>query len=72
MLRRVKIAASVFFAVLTVALCVTWVRSYWHFDLILVRLNAPNHLRIVSRRGQVASEVHRADRYGKAAITSSS
>jgi membrane protein DedA with SNARE-associated domain len=28
MLRRVKIAASVFFAVLTVALCVFWVRSY--------------------------------------------
>jgi hypothetical protein len=32
MIRRLRIAASVFFAVLTVALCVLWVRSYWRID----------------------------------------
>ena len=30
--RRTRIAVSVFFGVLTVALCVLWVRSYWRFD----------------------------------------
>ena len=35
MRRRLKIAWSVFFAVLTVALCVLWVRSYWRIDHIL-------------------------------------
>ena len=29
LIRRLRIAASVFFAVVTVALCVLWVRSYW-------------------------------------------
>ena len=32
MLRRLRISASVFFAVLTVALCVLWVRSYRCMD----------------------------------------
>ena len=31
MLRRLRIAASVFFAVLAVALCVLWGASYWRF-----------------------------------------
>lgn len=31
-IRRVRIAVSVFFGVLTVALAVLWVRSYWHVD----------------------------------------
>ena len=30
--RRTRIAVSVFFGVLTVALCVLWVRSYWRWD----------------------------------------
>jgi hypothetical protein len=34
MTRRLRIAVSVFFAVLTVALCVQWVRSYWWQDYI--------------------------------------
>jgi hypothetical protein len=29
MVRRLRIAASVFFAILAVTLCVFWVRSYW-------------------------------------------
>jgi hypothetical protein len=32
MLRRLRIAVSVFFAVLTVLLGVLWVRSYWYVD----------------------------------------
>jgi hypothetical protein len=34
MVRKLRIAASVFFAVATVALCVLWVRSYWWADSI--------------------------------------
>src|SRR5262245_6242240 len=34
MRRRLKIAWTVFFAVLTVALCVLWVRSYWKADCV--------------------------------------
>ena len=30
--RRTRIAVSVFFGMLTVALCVLWARSYWHAD----------------------------------------
>jgi hypothetical protein len=37
MVRRLRIAVSVFFAVLTVLLCVLWVRSYWYMD----RLHGP-------------------------------
>jgi hypothetical protein len=33
-IRRVRIAVSVFFGVLTVALLVLWVRSYWRIDLL--------------------------------------
>jgi hypothetical protein len=34
MTRRLRIAVSVFFAVLTVLVCVLWVRSYWVTDLV--------------------------------------
>ena len=34
MLRRLRIAASVFFAVVAVTLCVLWVRSYWRHDVL--------------------------------------
>jgi hypothetical protein len=33
--RRTRIAVSVFFGVLTVLLCLLWVRSYWRFDEIV-------------------------------------
>ena len=32
--RKLRIAASVIFGVLTLALCVLWVRSYWMCDLV--------------------------------------
>ena len=34
MRRRVRIAVSVFFGVVAVALCVLWVRSYWWRDVV--------------------------------------
>jgi hypothetical protein len=34
-IRRVRIAASVFFGVLTVALCVLWVRSHYRGDTVV-------------------------------------
>jgi hypothetical protein len=34
LIRRLRIATSVFFAVVTVALCVLWVRSYWRTDTV--------------------------------------
>src|SRR5262245_37132843 len=40
--KRARIATSVFFGVLAVALCVLWVRSYWRWDEIygpLMRLH---------------------------------
>jgi hypothetical protein len=36
MARKLRIAVSVFFGLLTVALCVLWVRSYWRMDAISV------------------------------------
>jgi len=32
--RKLRIAASVFFGLATVALCVLWIRSYWYWDSI--------------------------------------
>jgi hypothetical protein len=42
MTRRLRIAVSVFFAVLVVLLCVLWVRSYWFIDMLSAPL--PNSL----------------------------
>jgi hypothetical protein len=39
LIRRLRIAASVFFAVVTVALCVLWVRSYYLTDSLEIRTN---------------------------------
>lgn len=36
LIRCLRIAVSVFFAVVTVALCVLWVRSFWTVDIISV------------------------------------
>lgn len=36
LIRRLRTVASVFFAVVTVALCVLWVRSYWQIDWLKV------------------------------------
>jgi hypothetical protein len=35
MARKLRIAVSVFFALVAVALCVLWVRSYWWWDVVV-------------------------------------
>lgn len=37
MARKLRIAVSVFFGVLTIVLCVLWVRSYWQVDSFTFR-----------------------------------
>jgi hypothetical protein len=39
MARKTRIAASAFFAVVTVLLCVLWVRSYWTEQELFLRMN---------------------------------
>lgn len=49
--RKLRIAVSVFFGVLTVALCVLWARSYWRWDRLI--RDAPQEQQIQSSRGQI-------------------
>lgn len=51
LIRRLRIAASVFFAVVAVALCVLWVRSYWYFDTALISLTNSHVMEIESGGG---------------------
>ena len=53
MTRRVRIAVSVFFAVLTVLLCVLWVRSYWTRDHFRWHVTTGRALSVSSRGGIV-------------------
>ena len=41
MLLRLRIAASVFFTIVAMSLCVLWARSYWWRDVFLVRWYDP-------------------------------
>ena len=52
-IRRVRIAVSVFFVTLTVALCVLWVRSYYVGDLLDFAPNSSNKLLIQSATGKI-------------------
>jgi hypothetical protein len=54
MRRRLKIAWTVFFAVLTVALCVLWVRSYWRYDGMACYENEYEVTTLGSNRGAVS------------------
>jgi hypothetical protein len=47
--RRLRIAWSLFFALLTVALCMLWVRSYWRMDIL-----AGRYADIASIHGQMS------------------
>ncbi len=48
--RRMRIALSVFFGLMAVAICVLWGRSYWKWDALKVTL--PNHrVGVASIRG---------------------
>lgn len=51
--RRLRIGWTVFFAVLTVALCVLWVRSYWRTDTVVGPLWHSQSFNIVSTQGKL-------------------
>ena len=51
--RRLKIAWTVFFAVLTVALCVLWVRSYGRDDLIYIPATGSGAVIVASENGEL-------------------
>lgn len=53
MLRRLRIAVSVFFAVVTVALCVLWIRSYRYRDEVNYRYWPTRVVEIVSLQSRV-------------------
>jgi hypothetical protein len=55
LIRGLRIAWIVACGILCVVLVALWMRSYWQFDLVLVRFSASNDLRLVSSRGRVAS-----------------
>jgi len=52
-IRRVRIAVSVFFGVLTVALCVLWVRSYFSFDIWKLQPSSKRPIVVGSAYGHV-------------------
>jgi hypothetical protein len=54
LIRGLRIAWSVWWGIVCVLLIALWVRTYWQFDLMLVRFSTSSDLRIVSCRGQVA------------------
>ena len=51
MKRRLRIAVSVFFGVLTVLVCVLWVRSYWRVDMLVIPTTDNDPLLVESGRG---------------------
>jgi len=53
--RKLRIAWSVGCAIACVLLIVLWVRSYWQYQMLLVRLNTSSDLQILSYRGKVAT-----------------
>jgi len=55
--RRLRIAVSVFFGVLAVALCVLWVRSYWFFEYVLCPTIATKQIELVSYAGRVGAAI---------------
>ncbi|MGD9632266.1 MAG: hypothetical protein AB7G28_25845 [Pirellulales bacterium] len=53
MARRIRIAASVFFGLLTVALCVLWVRSYWRVYSVVLPFSNVHQLIVMSSPGVI-------------------
>lgn len=53
LIRRLRIATSVFFAAVTVALCVLWVRSYWRVDNIWCQVTAHRTLFLRTTPGKL-------------------
>jgi hypothetical protein len=61
MRNRLRIAASVFFAVVAVVLCVLWVTSYWKWVAFFGELPDTNAFSVQSGGGSVAVYMMRAD-----------
>jgi hypothetical protein len=55
MLRYLRVAFSITCLIACVLLIVLWVRSYWQYQMLLVRLNTSSDLQILSYRGKVAT-----------------
>lgn len=54
MARRFRIVVSLFFVVLTVGLCVLWLRSYWRTDVLVIPTDQSGTLSIGSLCGTFA------------------
>jgi len=53
MVRRLRIAVSVFFAMLTVLLCVLWLRSFWYMDRLHGPISQTRGIEFISVNGQM-------------------
>ena len=62
MLRRLRIAASVFFALVTVALCLLWVRSHWMGGSMHLRMDR-NSFGVETAAGILAVGFEQRDTY---------
>lgn len=51
--RRLRIAISAFFGLLTVAVCVFWVRSYWWMDSGLLKLSPSEYVQVHTGDGRM-------------------
>lgn len=55
LIRRLRITMSVFFAVVTVTLCVLWVRSYWWREQAVLVFSPGRYLDVQSDRGNLST-----------------
>jgi hypothetical protein len=62
-IRRVRIAVSLFFGVLTVALCVLWVRSYSYSDQWHIRYWGKQSILLASKSGRIVIVAHESLHY---------
>jgi len=53
MARKLRIAVSVFFGLLTVKMCMLWVRSFYWYDLVRVPLFNSGGISVASLTGQI-------------------
>jgi hypothetical protein len=54
LIRRLRIAVSVFFAGLTVLLCVLWVRSYWTDSILTLGISPGPGFMVGSANGEIS------------------
>jgi hypothetical protein len=69
LIRRTRIAASVFFAMIAVALCALWARSYWRMDSTVRTITANRHVIISSVAGRYNVELLRTVKWNRGGRT---